>query len=306
MDAQHIRRTVVVGVDGSESALRAVRWGADEALRRRIPLRLVTASGWIVDQDFGHPGLGKQVRDVLLDRARGQLTQAAAVAGRAVSDIDIEQQLIVGHPLAVLGAEARRAQLMVIGDSGLGRMEGLLVGSVAVALAAHASCPVVVVRGAEREPASLPVVVGVDGSPTSEAAIAFAYDAAAARGVSLVAVHAWWDQVFDLATAPELDWDAIEITERELLSKRLAGWAEKYPDVPVERLITRDRPAHSLLEQADRAQLVVVGSRGRGEFSGLVLGSVSNVVLHRASCPVAVVRPDAAVGGRAEVLSTAG
>lgn len=124
-------------------------------------------------------------------------------------------------------------------------------------------------------------------------AIAFAYAAAAARGVSLVAVHAWWDLAFDLATAPELDWDAIEATEHELLPERLAGWVEKYPDVPVERLTIRDRPAHSLLEHADRAQLVVVGSRGRGEFSGLVLGSVSNVLLHRASCPVAVVRPDA-------------
>lgn len=297
MTAQRIRRTVVVGIDGSESALRAVRWGAAEAGRRRIPLRLVTAFGWTADHDFGHPGLGKQFRDALVDVSRGQLAEAAAVAERTTSGIDIEQQLIVGYPIPVLAAEAQRAQLMVVGDSGLGRVEGMLVGSVAVGLATQASCPVVVVRGAEREPAaavSRPVVVGIDGSPTSEAAIAFAYDAAAWRGVPLVAVHTWWDRVFDLEMAPELDWNAIEAAEGELLAERLAGWAEKYPEVPVERLVLRDRPAHCLLAQADRAQLVVVGSRGRGEFAGLVLGSVSNVLLHRASCPVAVIRPDAA------------
>ena len=174
---------------------------------------------------------------------------------------------------------------------------GLLVGSVAVALAAHASCPVVVVRWAEGEPsdlASLPVLVGVDRSPTSEAAIEFAFEAAVARRVSLVAVHSWSDMMLD----PEMaDWDAIESEERTLLAARLAGWAEKYPDVPVERVVTQDRPAHSLLARAARAQLVVVGSRGRGEFAGWVLRSVSHAVLHRSPCPVAVVRPN--TGGTA-------
>jgi len=191
MTAHQIRRTVVVGVDGSESALRAVRWGAAKAGRRRVPLQLVTAFGWTDDQDFGHPGLGGQFRGILLDGARSRLAAAAAVAEREVPDIEVEQQLIVGYPTAVLGAETLRAQLVVIGDRGLGRVEGLLVGSVVVAVATHASCPVVVVRGAEREPsetASLPVVVGVDGSPTSEVAIAFAYEAAAVRGVPLMAV----------------------------------------------------------------------------------------------------------------------
>jgi nucleotide-binding universal stress UspA family protein len=107
-----------------------------------------------------------------------------------------------------------------------------------------------------------------------------------------VAVHTWWDLIADPAMAPLLDWEAIEADAQHLLSKRLAPSAEKYPDVPVERLVTRDRPAHSLLEQAAHAQLVVVGSWGRGSFSGLVLGSVSHAVLHRARCPVAVVRPD--------------
>ena len=198
----------------------------------------------------------------------------------------------------VLVEEAERAQLAVIGDGGRGRLGGALAGSVAVALSTHASCPVVVVRGQEREAtqaASLPVVLGVDGSPTSEVAIAFAYEAASVRGVALVAVHTWSDREFDASLASMLDWDAIETQEHELLSQRLAGWGEKYPDVQVEHLVTRDRPARALLDQAALAQLVVLGSRGRGEFAGLVLGSVSNALLHRCPCPVAIVRPGSAL-----------
>ena len=151
-------------------------------------------------------------------------------------------QLIVGSPIQVLAAEAERAQLLVIGDRGLSRVEGLLVGSVAIALAAHAACPVVVVRGDERDPsdaASLPVLVGVDGSPTSDAAIGFAFEAAAARKVPLVAVHTWSDMVFDRRSlAVEVNWDAVESEERRVLSERVGGWADKFPDVPVELLVT--------------------------------------------------------------------
>ncbi|MCY7343606.1 MAG: universal stress protein [Pseudonocardia sp.] len=295
MDAQHIRRTVVVGVDGSESALRATRWGAAEAGRRQVPLRLIIAFGWPADHHHGHPGRGRRYREVLLDRARAHLAEAAVVAGNEVPGLAIEQQLVVGSAIPVLGEEAHRAHLIVIGDRGMGRVEGLLVGSVAVALAAHAACPVVVVRGIERAPAdaSLPVVVGVDGSSTSEAAIAFAFDAAARRGVPLVAVHTWSDLAFDPSMAAMLlDWADVEADERQLLADRVSGWIEKYPNVPVEQVLTRDRPAPSLLERAAGAQLVVVGSRGRGEFTGLVLGSVSNALVHRAPCPVAIVRPD--------------
>jgi nucleotide-binding universal stress UspA family protein len=183
----------------------------------------------------------------------------------------------------------------VIGDRGLGGVTGLLVGSVATALAAHAESPVVVVRanGIDELPdPSAPIVVGVDGSPVSEAALAFAYEAAAARGVPLVAVHTWWDVFVDPAVAPLLDWDAIASDERQVLAERLAGWSEKYPDVSVQPVILRDRPAHALVEQSRRAQLVVIGSRGRGGFTGLLLGLVSHAVLHRAPCPVAIIRPD--------------
>lgn len=289
MDAQH-RATVVVGVDGSVMAMRAVRWGAAEAARYGVPVRLVSA---VVGDaaPVAHPELVTRYRDVLVERARARLVEAAAVVGRENPDVEVETQLVTGHPVGVLRAESERARLVVIGDRGLSRVEGLLAGSVSVALATHAACPVVVVRGPETAgTATLPVVVGVDGSPTSESALGFAFESAASRRVGLVAVHTWSDTVADSELAALLDWQAIEDGECRLLAERLAGWAGKFPDVPVDRVVTRDGPAHALLEQATRAQLVVVGSRGRGEFTGLVLGSVSNALLHRAPCPVAVAR----------------
>jgi nucleotide-binding universal stress UspA family protein len=286
---------VVVGVDGSEPALSAVRWAAQEAARRRVPLRVVIAFEWTHDHALGQVALGARYRDIMLGIAREQLADAVEVAEHEQPALEVQPQLVVGYPIPVLTEEARRAQLVVIGDRGLGGVTGLLVGSVAVALGAHAECPTVVVRGeAEPPDAASPVVVGVDGSPTSAAALAFAFDAAAARKVPLVAVHTWWDLLVDPSLAPLLDWDAIEDDERQVLAERLAGWGEKYPDVPVERLVTREHPSRALVEQSRRAQLVVVGSRGRGGVAGLVLGSVSHAVLHRAHCPVAVVRSETA------------
>lgn len=290
MDTQ--QGPVVVGVDGSDSSSRAVRWGAAEAARRRSPLRLVAAFAWAVDDVAARPGLEERYRAALLDRVHGHLAAAAAVAAPAEPDVEIEQRLVVGHPIPVLDEESAHAQLVVLGDRGLGRVDGECVGSVAAALAGHAAGPVVVVRGPEPSP-ELPVLVGVHGAPTSEAAIAFA--AAAARNAPLLAVHTWWDLVIDLGMAPEAEWDAVDEEERLFLARRLATWSDKYPDVAVEALVTRDRPSHSLLQQAARAQLVVVGSRDRGGFAGSVLGSVGNAVLHRAPCPVAVVRLDADV-----------
>ena len=194
----------------------------------------------------------------------------------------------IGAPIEVLSSEARRAQLLVLGDRGLGEVAGLVLGSVAVSLAARGACPVVVVRG-ERAGADGPVVVGVDGSPVSEAALAFAFDAAAARGVDLVAVHAWSPTAIDEELASLVEWDAS--AESAVLAERLAGWGQKYPQVAVRRTVVRDGAVRALVTASAGAQLVVVGSRGRGNAAGLLLGSVSHGVLHGAHCPVAVVRP---------------
>ena len=293
MDAR-ARRPVLVGIDGSDSALLAVRWGAAEAVRRRVGLRLViaferTRSGV---RGVGDVGVG----DVLLDRARLQLAEAVEVAAREAPGVDLEHELVVGHPISVLVAQAGRTGLVVVGDRGAGPVAGLPAGSVAVGLAVRAPGTVVVVRGTGLAPgrtASLPVLVGVDGSTDGgAAAIAFAFEAAAARRVSLVAVHTWSDLAVEPEIAPHLDWAAIESGARRLLSERLDPWTRKYPDVGVEQVITRDHPAEALLGQAAKAQLLVVGPGGRGASAGLLLGSVCHALVHRSPCPVAVVRPD--------------
>jgi nucleotide-binding universal stress UspA family protein len=277
-------RAVVVGVDGSRNALRAVRWAAAEAARRHAPLRLVTACpGRHADDVAEH-----RSRDIVLGQATGALVEAAHVAERVQQGLAVQRQLVAGPPVPVLHAHARKAQLVVVGDRGRGGVGGWPLGSVAAALGRCAVCPVVVVRGEDgpRDPAR-PVVVGVDGTSTSDAAVAFAFAAAAARAVELVAVHTWWELLDTIA--PYAGSDAIEAREREVLDERLAGWCGKYPDVPVRRLVQRDLPAHALTELSREAQLVVVGSRRRGWLAGMVLGSVSQTLLHRAHCPVAVV-----------------
>ena len=145
-------------------------------------------------------------------------------------------------------------------------------------------------KGDDTEPVDGPVVVGIDGTPRSEAALKFAFEEASARQAPLVAVHTWSDALNDPYLAPMIDWDVVETEEELQLAERLAGWGEKYPDVPVERLVTRGRAASVLLDRSKGAQLVVVGSRGHGEFAGLLLDSVSNALIHGASCPVAIVR----------------
>jgi nucleotide-binding universal stress UspA family protein len=296
--------TVLVGVDGSDAALRAVCWAAAEAKRRQLPLRLVHAFAWIAEPDFpGTRAAGESYRDMLLEQARDYLRSAATAATGAHPGITVQQQLIVGHPAEVLAAEARRATVLVLGSRGLSRIDDLLVGSTAAAMVVHAACPVVVVRGAEVDTAAArtrPVALGVDDSTTSEAAIGFAFEAAASRGVPLLAVHGYAEPMGGLTMDWLLDWDVIADIELEQLAAHLAGWIEKYPEVAVEQIPARDRAAHKLLALSETSQLVVVGSRGRGRLTGLLLGSVGNTLMHKAACPVAVVRPDTAGSGAAD------
>lgn len=289
VDAMH--RPILVGIDGSRSAVEAARWAAAEAARRRIGLRLVETFGWIpVTDDPNEEDLPPSYRDVLLDAARARLAAAAAAAGEVAAGVAVQSEVLPGYPVPRLVAESRSAQLVVVGDRGLATITGLTIGSVAAGLAAHAACPTVVVRGDGA--GGGPIVVGVDGSPTSEAALAWAFEEAAARRAPLVALHAWQDAMVDTSVALLIDWVAEEAEQHRVLADRLAGWAAKYPDVPVERVVVLDRPAHALRERSAGAQLVVVGSRGRGGFAGAVLGSVSRSVLQHAACPVVIVRPD--------------
>ncbi len=283
---------IIVGVDGSSSAVHAARWAAAEADRRHLPLRLVHT----FDIPVGYaPGVVAPA--AVRDGMRKQGWEWLREAEHAVLEIApaVEPELIVhqGPVVPFLVEASRDAALVVLGTRGLGGFTGLLVGSTSVALAGRAHCPVVVVRG--QDTADGDVVVGVDGTPAGEAAIAFAFEQASLQGRGLVAVHTWTDSVLEAALAGDtsmVDFNPLQRQAYELLAERLAGWQEKYPDVRVHREVVRDRPATALLRYAEGAALVVVGTRGRGGFRGLVLGSSSQHLLYHAPCPVAVVRTD--------------
>jgi nucleotide-binding universal stress UspA family protein len=286
---------IVVGVDGSESARRAVRLAAAEAVTRRRPLRLVHAFIWPMLRVAQGPPPGGPPEGGLRRQAERIVEEAAAEAATAVTpDTPIDPVVVDGSAATVLLGEAQTAAMVVLGHRGLGGFSTLLVGSVAVQVAAHAECPVVVALG-EEERSVGPVVVGVDGSPLSEEAIGFALEEAALRGAELVALHAWSHPV---STGPGdmmplvYDEEDLRANEERVLAESVAGWSQRYPEVPVTRRLVRGRPARALVEESQAAQLVVVGALGRGGFTGLILGSVSQAVLHHSACPLAIVRHD--------------
>ncbi|QFU90000.1 universal stress protein [Amycolatopsis sp. YIM 10] len=290
-------RPLVAGVDGSPSALHAVRWAAEEAGRRGKPLRLLHACFIPPVPPRVPVALPREYRDALVEQGHDWLTEAAAAAREAAPGVEVETELRTGIATELLVTESAQAELVVLGSRGLGGFSGLLVGSVAVALGHHGHCPVVIVRGRTPEsapPASGPVVVGVDNSANCDDAIDFAFAAAALRRVPLVAVHAWNDLSLDRGwplLPAQLDFRLIQDEEARGLSEHLAAWRDKYQDVEVIERPVRDRPARALLKAAEDARLLVVGSHGRGGFAGMWLGSTSQTLLHHSSCPVAVIRP---------------
>ncbi|MFD2767704.1 universal stress protein [Micromonospora eburnea] len=282
---------IVVGVDGSPSALDAVRVAAREAAGRRRPLRVVNAFLW--------PLLGTPLGPIAVKLPDSELRQGAEkIVAEAVdearkidSELPVTGEVVDGGPVTVLLRASRDAALLVLGHRGLGGFAGLLVGSAAVQLSARADCPVLVVRGELR--ADGPVVVGVDGSPISDEAIGFAFAEAAQRGTDLVAVHAWRypspigpGDIMPLVYDPE----KLRAEEERVLAEAVAGWAERYPEVRVRQKLVAAAPARALVEESADAQLTVVGAHGRGSLGGLLLGSVSHAVLHHSRSPLAIVR----------------
>jgi nucleotide-binding universal stress UspA family protein len=282
---------VVVGVDGSESSMAAVRLAARLAAERDRPLRVVHAFIWpqlhvpLGPSPEGPPEGG------FTNAAARIVSDAVAEATRVEPKIGVTGEVIDGSASPVLLGEAADAAMVVLGDRGLGGFTGLLIGSVAIQMAAHAACPVIVMRGTAE--LDRDILVGVEGRVEEEAALAFAFDEAARRGVGVRALHAYTHPV----AAEPGDMLPLVYSEEELLAEEsavlaeaLAGWRERYPEVNVTRLVVRGRPGKVLVQATDRVSMVVVGSRGRGGFAGLLLGSVSQVLLHHAACPVVVVR----------------
>ncbi|MDT0309952.1 universal stress protein [Streptomyces sp. DSM 44917] len=286
---------VMVGVDGSESALAAVDMAAREAALRGVPLRVTHAFIWpLMRVPLGPSPLGPS-EGGLRNAAERAVADAVARAHATVPGIEADGEVVTGEARAVLEERSRGASLAVVGSRGLGGISGLLLGSTAVHLAARAHCPVLVVRGGPGTSAG-PVVLAVDGSPEGRPAAEFAFAEAALRDTDLVALHAWtpWNapvpppQDASLAYASQPGETAA--AEERLLAEAVGGLGEKYPDVPVRRRLVRGGAREALIEAGGSAALLVVGARGRGGFAGLLLGSVSQAVLHHAPCPVAVVR----------------
>ena len=300
----HTRRSdlIVVGVDESAGSARAVDWAAAEAARRHGSLRLVHAAADLTP--FGaegavygvvnlDPGQMDEHAAMAMSRATALLDRVAADVRRTHPALEVTTRLVRDNAAAALRQESEDAGLTVVGSRGAGRLTGVILGSVALTIASDNPAPVAVIHRHDPIDPTGPVVVGVDASPSSAGAIALAIEEAALRNTGLVAVHSWNDFVID-QEFPELplvvDLDAIEQDEYALLSEQLAGWQDKYPDVQIQHNVVRRRPTHALLDASKHAQLLVVGSRGRGGFTGLLLGSTSHALIAHGFCPVIVAR----------------
>lgn len=261
-------KPVVVGVDGSEGALRAVEWAARAAERRKSPLRIVSAPATRPRMHVGHEPI-QTVADELREFSLRALGAAVARSEEVAPGLLIDTDLLSG-PLARAIADAGSGALMlVVGARGIGGFAALILGSASRYAATHAPCPVVVVAGApgavHRE-----VVVGVRDTSDTAGTLAFAFEEAALRGADLVAVH-----VSAVASAEEL-------------AEILSGWRDKYPAVTVRPEILPGHPGQVLAEYSARADLVVVGRHG-GAGAGRAIGSVQHAVLNHANGPVAVI-----------------
>ncbi|MCV7004700.1 universal stress protein [Mycobacterium gordonae] len=280
---------LVVGVDGSSASNAAVAWAARDAAMRKVPLTLVHMLSAYVPT-FPQIPLPGGVAVWQEDDGRQVLEEAAKLARESAgSALEIATELKSSPPIPTLVELSEGAEFVVVGSHGRGAFGRVLLGSVSSGVLRGAACPVAIVPGDEPA-ADAPVLVGIDGSPASELATAIAFDEASRRGVDLRAVHAWSDvEVLDVGG---LDWPALQVESEQVLAERLAGWQERYPDVRVQRVVVCDRPARELVNQSTSVQLVVLGSRGRGGIAKMLLGSVSNAVVHSVHTPIIVARAD--------------
>jgi nucleotide-binding universal stress UspA family protein len=285
---------VVVGFDGSESAVTAAQWAAGEAKSRGVALQLIHAfTPPVGGLGVGYAtAVGTDIIDQLREGAQVAVDGAAATLREANPGVEVTTNVVIGNPSGALIDASAGASLVAVGSRGLGGFRGLLLGSVGVQVATHAECPAVVLRGAAPAGASQ-VVVGIDGSQMARDALAFAFDIASRRGWDLIALHAWDVPSSDVLAAPNgpapVTLAQMGDTETRTTAEALAGYRETYPDVDVEERVVKGTTVKAILKAAEGAALIVVGSRGRGEVAGAILGSVSQGILHKAKVPVAVV-----------------
>jgi len=272
---------IVVGIDADHPVEQVLATAAELSSATGHPIHVVNATGesvvpWTAEM--------LQRQEVKVSRLRDRL--------RDGSGSHIESETVVASPAGALVEASQDAHMVVISSGQLGSTSAALLGATASQVAAHAGCPVLVVPHDRLVPTRGPVVVGVDADEHSAAAVALAFAEASRRSAPLVAVHAWWhdlpEYLIDAWTLQRDEQEAIA-TRRLEMSEMLAGGRVDYPDVDVLEVITRDTTVAALCTAADDAQLLVVGTRGHGGFTGLLLGSVSTRLIHRSPCPLLVV-----------------
>ncbi|WP_326718478.1 universal stress protein [Streptomyces sp. NBC_00243] len=284
---------LVVGVDGSEPGMRAVDWAADEAALRGVPLRLVYASLWERYEGAAlAPDLGRSSEQVMADKI---VEAAAKRAHRRQTDVKISAEVLPEEPVPALLREGRNASALVMGSHGRSGIAELLLGSVSLAVAARAHCPVIVLRGSRdlraRPGIDQRIVLGVGEEPADSEVVRFAFEEAADRYATLQAVRAWRCPAHETIDHPLLAGEPARHHEQratEILEAALRDTARDHPSVPVRRRIVEGPARKVLLEASATADLLVVGARRHGH-SGLQLGRVAHAVLHHSACPVAVV-----------------
>ena len=289
MSEQANKHGILVAVDGSPECDAAVSWAAREAELRELPITLAHVVVPVVTT-WPVRSLQTEFNEWQEDNARQVLEQGQKMLRSTLGDSElpnVRTEVLHDYAVPALVKTSKQAQMLVVGSRGMGAFGRAVLGSVSSGVVHHARCPVAIVHADEAQAPDSPVLLGIDGSPASEAATALAFDEASRRQVDLVALHAWSDVgVFPVVG---MYWREYEDEGHEVLGERLAGWQEQYPDVVVRRRIVCDKPACWLIDESQQAQLVVVGSHGRGGFPGMLLGSVSTAVAEGAKAPVIVV-----------------
>ncbi|MFI2200472.1 universal stress protein [Streptomyces sp. NPDC020192] len=280
---------LVVGVDGSDSCLDAVDWAVDEAVRHGLPLRLVYGSLW-ERYEGGLPTVGHErpSEQVMAERI---VASAADRAARRDTDVKVTTDILPEDAADALVREGDHAFALVTGSRGRGLLKGLLLGSVGLAVAARARCPVVVVRGDRAGLAGTHerILLGLGDAGTSAEAVRFAFREAEVRDCVLDVVRAWRRPAYDRSGDPATATDAHEERASALLDALLEDAVAGYPHVRTRRATLEGPAGKVLVDRSAAADLVIIGARRRTGHFGLQLGRVGHTLLHHARCPVAVV-----------------